>query len=36
MKLLACRIVLLLVCLCPFTLVHADNGARAALFLADL
>ena len=32
MKLLTCRAVLLLVCLCPFSLVHADNGARVAKY----
>jgi len=32
MKLLACRAVLLLVCLCPFSLVHADNGARVVKY----
>jgi type IV secretion system protein VirB9 len=32
MKLLVCRAVLLLVCLCPFTLAHADNGARVVKY----
>jgi type IV secretion system protein VirB9 len=32
MKLFACRAVLLLVCLCPSALVHADNGARVAKY----
>ncbi len=32
MKLLACRAVLLLACLCPSLLVHADNGARVVKY----
>jgi len=32
MKLLARCAVLLLVCLCPFSLVHADNGARVVKY----
>ena len=32
MKLFACRAVLLLVCLCPFALGHADNGARVVKY----
>src|SRR5579863_7809598 len=32
MKSFACRAVFLLVCLCPFTLVHADNGARVVKY----
>src|SRR5258708_1612902 len=32
MKLLACRALLLLVCLCPFSLVHADSAARVVKY----